>query len=135
MGGQRPRLWSRLHVGRAPRRPLNDPAAAAAAARLAGSSSSVPLPGHDNIPMATDGRTDGDARRAPNTKQSIVNVGDRLPSLSRSLGSPVPCRRRRRCQSDRTTLQPSLHAAPPTPRPASVSFVRLSQSRWLAFPP
>jgi len=42
-------------------------------------------PGHDNIPMAT--------RRAPNTKQSIVNVGDGLAgaaAVGRSVGGFVP---------------------------------------------
>jgi len=47
-----------------------------------GRETTTSLPGHDNIPMATA------TRRAPNTKQSIVNVGDSLAS-SRD--------RRRRC--------------------------------------
>jgi len=39
-------------------------------------------PGHDNIPMAT--------RRAPNTKQSIVNVGDAAGSIRRAGDDQLP---------------------------------------------
>jgi len=39
-------------------------------------------PGHDNIPMAT--------RRAPNTKQSIVNVGDAAGSVRRAGDDQLP---------------------------------------------
>jgi len=95
---------SRFLAWRALRRRLNDLTAAKRRARRLipgrnGRRRPSLLPGHDNIPMAT--------RRAPNTKQSIVNVGDGLASF----GGCCCCR----------------------PCPASVSFARFSQPRLLAF--
>ena len=74
-----------LSTRRAFRRPLNDPASGGAKSGPAGregrettTTTTTSLLLHDNIPMAT--------RRAPNTKQSIVNVGD---SPARSSSPPT----------------------------------------------
>ena len=74
-----------LSTRRAFRRPLNDLASGGGKSGPAGrqgremTTTTTSLLLHDNIPMAT--------RRAPNTKQSIVNVGD---SLARSLRPSSP---------------------------------------------